>query len=170
MHSLVPTIPGNRLGCSNHHFANCPGVYTSFAFVMSVFKDFGFDLDANNFDALLEQRASAHSAITKDKLEQSSTQKKRNVKAIADAEGISVTALKKKLKAERAAKALAEQKDKERQDRKLKNKQERKDNLRAAAEAEGMPIAGYKKQLIGEKAARALADEEAMKGKEFTSV
>lgn len=103
---------------------------------MNVFKDFGFDLNTNRFDALLEQRAGAHSAITKDKLEQSNTQKKRNVKAIADAEGISVTALKKKLKAERAAKALAEQKDKERQDRKLKNKQERKDNLRAAAEAE----------------------------------
>lgn len=67
----------------------------------------------------------------------------------ADAEGISVTALKKKLKAERAAKALAEQKDKERQDRKLKNKQEGKDNLRAAAEAEGMSITGYKKQLNG---------------------
>lgn len=116
---------------------------------MSVFKDFGFDLDANRFDALLEQRAGANSAITKDKLEQSSTQKKRNIKAIADAEGISVTALKKKLKAEKASKALAEQKDKERQDRKLKSKQERKDNLRAAAEAEGMSITGYKKQLNG---------------------
>jgi hypothetical protein len=33
-----------------------------------------------------------------------------------------------------------------------------------------MSITGYKKQLVGEKAARALADEEAMKGKEFTSV
>jgi hypothetical protein len=78
--------------------------------------------------------SAGHKAITKDKLKQSNTQKKKNVKAIADAEGISVTGLKKKLKAERAAKTLAEQKDKERQDRKLKNKQERKYNLRDAAE------------------------------------
>lgn len=147
----------------------------------SLFEGFGFKLDPNRFNALLEQRASAksaddskptseghtlsniqvvatsqiksdnvckipakhrmtegeydtktgvsgsagHKAITKDKLGQSNTQKKNNFKAIADAEGISVTALEKKLKAERAAKALAEQKEKERQerqDRKLKIK------------------------------------------------
>jgi hypothetical protein len=144
----------------------------------SFFEDFGFELDPNRFDALLEQRAGAnsandskptsegptlsniqvvatsqvksdnvckipakhrmtddtktgvsgsagHKAITKDKLGQSNTQKKHNFKAIADAVRVSVTALKKKLRAERAAKALAGQKEKERQerqDRKLKIK------------------------------------------------
>ena len=78
--------------------------------------------------------------------------------------------MRKKLKAERTAKVLAEQKEKERQDRKLKSKQAKKDNLRAAAEVEGMSITAYKKQLNGEKAARALADQEAIKGKEAAGV
>ena len=111
-----------------------------------------------------------HKAVATDWPELSSTQKRKNVKAIAEAEGVSVMEMKKKLKAERTAKALAEQKEKERQDRKLKNKQAKKDNLRAAAEAEEMSITAYKKQLNGEKAARALANQEAIKCKEAAGV